>query len=325
MKRQITVKLSDIDPNVFKNPRMFRDPERIKQLCASIKQRKARGEEPLMQPIGIVRQEGKTPAFALAFGWGRYEALGLCSETECVAIVHEAADAQAALDLSLGENVTRRDLTPVEIVSAVERYATEYGLSDAAIAAKFGWSISYPRNMLRIIASELVWAEWRADTAARKDNVPSMKAVVSVVRALPKRPEKEDKASLEQWEAARQTELKRQLAEYQRLLARPAKSDAGLEAKETPEEKEPKEAGKRLAVKYDGVEAMRKRLAIALKGFAEAPEGTAAVMGECDEAWVNGAIAMCDYMLDKGGEPLTEEEASAILAARKTAKKGAKK
>lgn len=180
-----TVKLAEIDTKKRRNVRFLVDEDKVKEICASIKSRRKMGLPGLIQPIVVSRAEkGAKIPFILESGFTRFQALTQAAETECQATIQEVGSELDALDLNLQENILRKDLHPVEIVKAVERYYKDYNQKDSEIAARMHCKIEHARNLLRIINSTLVWDQWQADCVARKPT-PSMMEVIGCVKAIP--------------------------------------------------------------------------------------------------------------------------------------------
>ena len=118
------------------------DQEALAELAASIK---AQG---LMQPV-VVRPVERD-RYELIAGERRWRAAQLAGLEEIAAIVREVAD-EAALAMSLIENIQREDLNPMEEAAGLQRLADEFRLTHEQIAEAVGRSRSATTNLLRLL------------------------------------------------------------------------------------------------------------------------------------------------------------------------------
>jgi ParB family chromosome partitioning protein len=129
-----------IDPNPAQ-PRVVFDPERLRELAASIH---ANG---IIQPL-IVRRHGDR--FQLVAGERRWRAAKLAGLSEVPVVVQEIADPKL-LELALIENIQREDLNPIETAQAYDRLSRELGLSQEEIGLRTGKDRSSITNMIRLL------------------------------------------------------------------------------------------------------------------------------------------------------------------------------
>ena len=123
-------------------PRTRMDQEALAELAASIK---AQG---LMQPV-VVRPVERD-RYELIAGERRWRAAQLAGLEEVPAIVREVPD-EAALAMSLIENIQREDLNPMEEAAGLQRLADEFRLTHEQIADAVGRSRSATTNLLRLL------------------------------------------------------------------------------------------------------------------------------------------------------------------------------
>ena len=122
-------------------PRTRMDDASLAELAESIK---AQG---VVQPILVRPIEGGR--FEIVAGERRWRAAERAGLKEIPALVRAVAD-QAALALSLIENIQREDLNPLEEAQGLQRLIEEFGLTHEAAARAIGRSRSAVTNLLRL-------------------------------------------------------------------------------------------------------------------------------------------------------------------------------
>ena len=123
-------------------PRTRMDAGSLEELAASIR---AQG---LMQPI-IVRPIGAGRHEIIA-GERRWRAAQIAELTEVPVIVREIPD-EAALAMSLIENIQREDLNPLEEATGIQRLIDEFGMTHQQAADAVGRSRPATSNLLRLL------------------------------------------------------------------------------------------------------------------------------------------------------------------------------
>jgi len=136
----VTLNVDSVKPNPFQ-PRSIFDEESIKELSDSIK---AHG---LIQPI-IVRRANDF--FQLISGERRLKASKEAGLTEIPAIVLDIDGVDVA-EVSLIENIQRKDLNCIEEAVAFSILKKQFGMSQVEIAEKIGKSRPYVSNTLRLL------------------------------------------------------------------------------------------------------------------------------------------------------------------------------
>lgn len=137
-----TIKLSEITPDPDQ-PRSHFDETGLAELTASIK---AHG---VLQPIVVVPQ--KDGAYQIVAGERRYRASKAAGKTTIPALVRTLS-AQHKLELSLIENIQRRDLNPLETATAYAKLRDQFNLTLEEIGAQVGGkSVSAISNTLRLL------------------------------------------------------------------------------------------------------------------------------------------------------------------------------
>lgn len=136
-----TLAVSNLQPGKYQ-PRTRMDAGSLEELAASIK---AQG---LMQPI-TVRPVGGGRHEIIA-GERRWRAAQIAELTEVPVIIREIPD-EAALAMSLIENIQREDLNPLEEATGIQRLIDEFGMTHQAAADAVGRSRPATSNLLRLL------------------------------------------------------------------------------------------------------------------------------------------------------------------------------
>ncbi|PSF10429.1 ParB/RepB/Spo0J family partition protein [Marinobacter halophilus] len=123
-------------------PRRDMDPTALQELADSIRQ------QGVMQPV-VVRPiaEGR---YELIAGERRWRATQLAELDSIPAIIRNVPD-EAAIAMSLIENIQRENLNPIEEAFALQRLQDEFGLTQAQVAEAVGKSRTTITNLLRLI------------------------------------------------------------------------------------------------------------------------------------------------------------------------------
>ena len=137
----LTLPVSRIQPGKYQ-PRTRMDQQALAELAASIR---AQG---LMQPL-LVRPVDRE-RYELIAGERRWRAAQMAGLDEVPAIVREVPD-EAALALSLIENIQREDLNPMEEAAGVQRLVDEFSMTHEQAADAIGRSRSATTNLLRLL------------------------------------------------------------------------------------------------------------------------------------------------------------------------------
>jgi len=122
-------------------PRSDMRPETLQDLADSIR---AQG---VVQPI-VVRPVG-AGAYEIIAGERRWRAAQLAGLHEVPVVVRDVPD-QAAMAMSLIENIQREDLNPLEEALALKRLIEEFGLTHQLAAEAVGRSRAAVSNLLRL-------------------------------------------------------------------------------------------------------------------------------------------------------------------------------
>jgi len=123
-------------------PRTRMDQESLAELAESVK---AQG---IMQPV-LVRAVS-AGRFEIIAGERRWRAAQLAGLSEVPALVREVAD-DAALAMSLIENIQREDLNPLEEALGIQRLIKEFGMTHQDASQTLGNSRSAISNLLRLL------------------------------------------------------------------------------------------------------------------------------------------------------------------------------
>lgn len=136
------IKLTDIIPDPDQ-PRRYFDESGIRELTDSI------AEHGVLQPIVVVpRGEGK---YQIVAGERRFRASKAAAKMTIPALVRTLS-AQHKLELSLIENIQRRDLNPLETATAYAKLRDQFNLTLDEIGGRVGGkSVSAISNTLRLL------------------------------------------------------------------------------------------------------------------------------------------------------------------------------
>jgi ParB family chromosome partitioning protein len=136
-----TLPVSAIRPGKYQ-PRTRMDETALAELTASVR---AQG---LMQPVLVRPVEGN--AYELIAGERRWRAAQMAGLAEIPALVREVPD-EAALAMSLIENIQREDLNPMEQAAGLQRLVDEFRMTHEQVADAVGRSRSATTNLLRLL------------------------------------------------------------------------------------------------------------------------------------------------------------------------------
>ena len=136
-----TLPVGAIRPGRYQ-PRTRMDGQALNELAASIR---AQG---LMQPL-LVRPVG-SDRFELIAGERRWRAAQIAGLAEVPVLVRDVPD-NAALAMSLIENIQREDLNPIEEAAGLQRLVDEFRMTHEQAADAVGRSRSATTNLLRLL------------------------------------------------------------------------------------------------------------------------------------------------------------------------------
>jgi len=140
-QRQDSLAVSVLQPGKYQ-PRTRMDPGSLEELAASIK---AQG---LIQPISV-RPVGNG-RFEIIAGERRWRAAQIAGLTEVPVLIRDIPD-DAALAMSLIENIQREDLNPLEEAAGIQRLIDEFTMTHQQAADAVGRSRSAASNLLRLL------------------------------------------------------------------------------------------------------------------------------------------------------------------------------
>jgi len=124
-------------------PRQDMRPESLEELANSIR---AQG---VVQPI-VVRPLSGREAYEIIAGERRWRAAQLAGLQEIPAVIRDVPD-EAAVAMSLIENIQRENLNPLEEARALERLIEEFGMTHQRAAEAVGRSRAAVTNLLRLL------------------------------------------------------------------------------------------------------------------------------------------------------------------------------
>jgi len=136
-----TLPVSRIRPGRYQ-PRTRMDQQALAELAASIR------SQGLMQPV-LVRPVDRD-RYELIAGERRWRAAQMAGLEEVPALVREVPD-DAALAMSLIENIQRENLNPMEEAAGLSRLVEEFHMTHEQAADSVGRSRSATSNLLRLL------------------------------------------------------------------------------------------------------------------------------------------------------------------------------
>ena len=140
VSQEKTLPLAKLHANPDQPRRTF-DPEALEELAASLK------EHGLIQPI-LVTPKGE--GYEIVAGERRYRAAKLAHLAEVPVIIRSLSD-QNQLELSLIENIQRRDLNSIETATAYAKLRDQFNLTNDEIAGRVHKSASAVINKMRLL------------------------------------------------------------------------------------------------------------------------------------------------------------------------------
>src|SRR5260370_27914385 len=132
-----------IEPSPFQPRTHFRE-EALAELAQSIQ------VSGIIQPL-VLRRIGSR--YQLLAGERRWRAAQRAGLSRVPAVVREVTD-EAALEITLVENIQREDLNPIEEARAYERLMSEFHLTQEEVAAKTGKDRATISNATRLLRLE---------------------------------------------------------------------------------------------------------------------------------------------------------------------------
>ena len=136
-----SLQVEELQPGRYQ-PRTRMDPGSLDDLAASIK---AQG---VMQPV-LVRRVARD-RYEIIAGERRWRAAQLAGLESVPCLVREIPD-EAALAMSLIENIQRENLNPLEEAGGIQRLIDEFGMTHQQAAEAVGRSRSAASNLLRLL------------------------------------------------------------------------------------------------------------------------------------------------------------------------------
>ena len=130
-------------------PRVDMRPESLSELADSIKSR-GLVQPILVRPLSTPRKPGESQRYEIIAGERRWLAAQMAGLAEIPAVIRDVPD-EAAVAMSLIENIQREDLNPLEEARALLRLIEEFGLTHQAAAEAVGRSRAAVSNLLRLM------------------------------------------------------------------------------------------------------------------------------------------------------------------------------
>ncbi len=143
-QRQDVLPVGALQPGKYQ-PRTRMDPGSLEELAASIK---AQG---LIQPISVRPVGGVgSHRYEIIAGERRWRAAQIAGLDEVPVLIRDIPD-DAALAMSLIENIQREDLNPLEEAAGIQRLIDEFEMTHQQAADALGRSRSAATNLLRLL------------------------------------------------------------------------------------------------------------------------------------------------------------------------------
>lgn len=134
------ISISLLDPNKDQ-PRKKFDEEALNELASSIKL------HGVLQPILVVEKNGR---YLIVAGERRFRASKLAGLKEIPCLVGDFNDNEIK-EISIIENLQRKDLTPIEEAKAIKQLIDEFGWTQDVVAERLGKSRPAITNTLRLL------------------------------------------------------------------------------------------------------------------------------------------------------------------------------
>ena len=129
-------------------PRVDMRAESLEELADSIK------SQGIVQPIVVrplaARKPGESQRYEIIAGERRWRAAQMAGLAEIPAIIRDVPD-EAAVAMTLIENIQRENLNPLEEARALSQLIEEFGLTHQAAAESVGRSRAAVSNLLRLM------------------------------------------------------------------------------------------------------------------------------------------------------------------------------
>lgn len=136
-----TLRTMDIEPNRFQ-PRKNFDDDSIAELAVSVQ------KFGIIQPVVVKPMENGS--YCIVAGERRWRAARLIGLEEIPVIIREFSESEA-MQVSLIENIMRKDLNPIEEANGYKELIEKYNMTHEKISEVFGCSRPYITNSLRLL------------------------------------------------------------------------------------------------------------------------------------------------------------------------------
>ncbi len=142
--RMVELPIEFLQPNKSQ-PRQSFDPEKIKELAESIRERG------VLQPILVRPVPNIDDQFEIVAGERRWRAAQIAQLHQVPVIIKDIDDA-LTLEIALIENIQRENLTPIEEAKGFQRLMNEYAHTQEQLAETVGKSRSHIANTVRLLS-----------------------------------------------------------------------------------------------------------------------------------------------------------------------------
>ena len=139
------IPIEQLEPGPWQARKIF-SKEEIKNLAVSIK---AQG---VINPIIVTKQKNsKNKMFFIIAGERRWRACQIAKKHNIPAIVYENINKNKATEISLLENIQRKDLNVIEEAYGYKKLIDEHNYTQETVSKKIGKSRSQIANLLRLL------------------------------------------------------------------------------------------------------------------------------------------------------------------------------
>jgi len=140
-KQIVEIPIEKIEPNPMQ-PRQVFNHQELEELIESIK------EYGIIQPLVVTK--AADDMYQLIAGERRWRASKIAGLKTVPAIVRDVSE-QEKLELSLIENIQRKNLNPIELAASYQRLINEFNLTQEEISKRLGKSRSKIANTIRLL------------------------------------------------------------------------------------------------------------------------------------------------------------------------------
>lgn len=140
LKEESFLAIEDLHPRKDQ-PRKYFDKDALNDLAESIK------IHGIIQPLLVTKRED---GYEIVAGERRFRAAKLAKLKEIPVVIRDLDDKEVK-EISIIENIQRKDLNPIEEALAYRSLIDDFGMTQEKVASQLGKSRSYIANILRLL------------------------------------------------------------------------------------------------------------------------------------------------------------------------------